>query len=54
MRTMHQASSGFKFHFSNLASFPNWKTGQLKSRAGWGKGCKEHLASIRLLSLLVC
>lgn len=37
MRTLHQASSGFKFHFSNLASFPNWKMRQLKSQA-WGGG----------------
>lgn len=36
MRTLHQASSGFKFHFSNLASFPNWKMGQLKSKVGGG------------------
>lgn len=36
MRTLHQASSGFKFHFSNLDSFPNWKMGQLKSQAGGG------------------
>lgn len=36
MRTLHQASSGFKFHFSNLASLPNWKMGQLKSQAGGG------------------
>lgn len=50
MRTLHQASSGFKFHFSNLASFPNWKMRQLKSQA-WGGG---HLASIRHVSLPVC
>lgn len=38
MRTKHCAGSGFKFQFSNLACFQNWKTGRVRPKAECGAG----------------